>query len=248
MNNQATIEKMQLLRLPGIQAAYQALLQTVAGTDYTNDQFIGHLIEAEWLDRQNRKHKRLLKSAHFRYQAGIESIEYSHKRNLDKTLLHRLSDCSFINRGENIIITGATGTGKSYLASALGQEACLKGYKVLYCNTGKLFSKLRMAGADQSYLKEIAKMEKMDLLILDDFGLQPIDNQNRLILLDIIEDRHNRKSMIITSQIPVGKWHDVINEQTIADAILDRIVHTAHRIEVKGESMRKIKPGGADGA
>ncbi len=239
MNNKATIEKMQQLRLNGMQLAYETILKNPTAQDYTNDEMLSHLIEAEWLDRENRRYNRLLKTAGFRYTAGIETIDYSPSRNLNKNIVGRLADCSFIKRGENLIITGATGTGKSYLTSTLGHQACLKGFRVMYFNTGKLLSKLRMSYADQSYLKEIAKIEKQDLLIIDDFGLQPLDAQNRLALLDIIEDRHIGKSTIIASQLPTGKWHDVIGETTIADAILDRIVHTAHKIELKGESLRK---------
>ena len=243
MNNKATIEKMQQLRLYGMQSAYQSILQNPVAINYTNDELLSHLIEAEWLDRNNRKYNRLVKVAGFRYTAGIETLEYSSARNLNKNQIVRLSDCSFINRGENIIVTGATGTGKSYLVSTLGHQACLMGYKVIYYNITKLFAKLRMAKADQSYLKEILKLEKQDLLIIDDFGLQTLDTENRLSLLEIIEDRHIGKSTIIASQIPTGKWHDIIGEATIADAILDRIVHTAHKIELKGESMRrKNKP------
>ena len=236
-----TLEKMQQLRLYGMQTAYQGMLNNPASQDFTNDELLAHLIEAEWLDRDNRKYNRLLKSAGFRYTAGIETIDYSPSRKLNKNLIARLSDCSFIARNENIIITGATGTGKSYLASALGHTACLKGYKVLYFNTAKLLTKLHAAHADNSYLKETVKIEKHDLLILDDFGLQPLDIPKRLALLDIIEDRHIGKSTLITSQIPTDKWHDIIGETTIADAILDRVVHSAHKIMLEGESLRKAR-------
>ena len=241
MNNNATIEKMQQLRLFGMLSAFQSILKNPATANYTNDELLSHLIEAECLDRDNRKYKRLLKNAGFRYTTGMETIDYNPQRNLNKNQIARLADCSFILRGENIIITGATGTGKSYFVSALGHQACLRGYKVMYYNTAKLLTKLRMAQADQSYLKEITKIEKQDLLILDDFGLKPFDTTNRLALLDIIEDRHIGKATIITSQIPIGDWHNVIGEATIADAILDRIVHVAHKIELEGDTMRKNK-------
>jgi len=140
---------------------------------------------------------------------------------------------------QDIIISGSTGVGKSFLASALGHQCCQYGYKVLYNNCSKLFDRLKMAKADGSYIKEINKIEKLDLLILDDFGMKPMDNNQRLILLEIFEDRHGKKSTIITSQVPVNKWHDVIGEPTIADAILDRLVHSSYRIELEGESMRK---------
>lgn len=151
----------------------------------------------------------------------------------------RLGECTFITRHENILITGSTGIGKSYLASALGNEACTIGYKVTYVNTSKLLSHLKMAKAGGSYIKEIVCLEKQDLLILDDFGLQPFDNNSRSVLMGIIEDRHGKHSTIITSQVPVSHWYDLIGEQTIADAILDRIVHDAHGIELIGEYLRK---------
>ena len=153
----------------------------------------------------------------------------------------RFAECHFINKAENILITGSTGIGKSYIASAIGNQACSLGYKVLYASSDKLFSRLKMAKADGSYIKEIARIEKQDLLIIDDFGMQPFDNGSRGALMEIIEDRHGKRSSIITSQLPVKKWHDTIGEKTVADAILDRIVHDAHRIELAGESLRKRK-------
>jgi DNA replication protein DnaC len=160
---------------------------------------------------------------------------------LNKNQIERLAGCDFIAKGENILISGSTGTGKSYIASAIGHQACLLGYKTLYFNTSKLFSILKMAKGDGSYIKEINRIEKQQLLILDDFGIQPLDALNRSALMEIIEDRHGKTSIIITAQVPVSKWHEVIGETTIADAIMDRIVHGAHRIDLTGESMRKKK-------
>jgi DNA replication protein DnaC len=153
----------------------------------------------------------------------------------------RFAECTYIRKQENILITGSTGIGKSHIATALGHQACTLGFKVYYANMAKLFSKLKMGKADGSYIREISRIERQDLLILDDFGLLPIDNQNRSALMEIIEDRHKKASMIITSQLPVNCWHEIIGEKTIADAILDRIVHDAHRIELKGESLRKTR-------
>jgi DNA replication protein DnaC len=200
---------------------------------------VHHLVQSEWDDRQHRSVQRNLKSAHFRYSASLEQLDYTEERGLDKNQVQRLSTCEFIKKGEDLFITGSTGTGKSYLASAIGQQACLLGLKVLYTNVAKLMSQLKMAKADGAHLKELARIEKQDALILDDFGVQPLDNQSRSLLLDIIEDRHGKRSTIITSQVPVKKWHEVIGEETLADAILDRIVHQSIRIELYGESLRK---------
>jgi len=169
----------------------------------------------------------------------VEQIDFEVDRNLDKNLLNRFAECSFIDKNENILITGPTGIGKSYIASALGNQACMLGYKVFYASTAKLFALLKMAKADGSYIRETARIEKQDLLILDDFGMQPLDTSSRATLMEIMEDRHGKHSTIITSQLPVRQWHDVIGEKTIADAVLDRIVHNAHRIELAGESLRK---------
>lgn len=241
MNTTETMEKMSQMRLRGMKEAYGLHLETDHSGKITNDELVALLIETEYADRQNRKTQRLLKNAKFRYQASVEEIEFNPDRDLDKANTLRLATCDFIKKKENIIITGPTGAGKSYIASALGHQACVSGYKVLYFNISKLFSRLKMLKADGSDIKEIAKIEKHDLLILDDFGLQVMDIDSRLMLLEIIEDRHERKSTIITSQLPVTGWHEVIGDPTIADAILDRIVHNSVRIEIKGGSMRKKK-------
>lgn len=233
------LNKMSSLKLHGMLRTYQSMLDSRQHHDLTHDEFINMLIQSEWEDREYKKVNRHLRLARFRYAASIEEINFTGSRGLDKTQVLRLADGSFIGKKENILITGATGVGKSYLASAFGHQACQLGYRTLYFNTQKLFSKLKMMKADGSYSREIAKVEKYDLLILDDFGLQPLDNTARMILLEIIEDRHGRKSTIIASQLPVGKWYEVIGDSTVADAILDRMVHTAHRLELKGESLRK---------
>jgi DNA replication protein DnaC len=227
------------MKLHGMLRSYQTMLDSNQHHDMTQDELINILIQSEWEERENKKISRHLRLAKFRYGASIEEINFAANRGLDKTKLMRLADTGFITRKENILITGATGVGKSFLASALGHQACMAGYKTLYFNTQKLFSKLKMLKADGSYSREISKIEKYDLLILDDFGLAILDNVARMFMLEIIEDRHGRKSTIISSQLPVAKWYEVIGEGTVADAILDRMVHTAHRIELKGESLRK---------
>lgn len=236
--NTKTLEQMKQLRLYGMHRAFESSL-TPESIDYTSDELIAYLTQSEWDDRQNRKIDRLTKSAHFRYSAVMEAIDYDPSRALDKNHIQRFASCDFIKNKQNILITGSTGAGKSYMASAIGHQACSLGYKVVYYNANKLFALLKTAKADGSYLKLIGKLEKQDLLILDDFGLKALDTINRHALMEIIEDRHGKHSTIIASQLPVEAWHQLIGEQTIADAILDRLVHTAHRIDIKGESMRK---------
>lgn len=238
--NQTTLSKMSTMRFYGMHGAFKTAIETGKTDDYTTDQFVAQLIEAEWDDRHNRRINRNIKNARFRYKASIEKIAYGKERNLDKNKLLRLA-ADFIQRNENILITGSTGVGKSYIATALGYQACIETCRVMYFNSTRLFAKLKMAKADGSYLKELAKIERQELIILEDFGLQPLDNQSRLAMLEIIEDRHGKGSVIITSQLPVSGWYDIIGEKTIADAIMDRLIHQAHRIELRGESMRKKK-------
>jgi DNA replication protein DnaC len=237
--NTNTLDKMRKMKFFGMFRAFKATLETNQLQNYTADELIANMVEAEWDDRQNRRIERGLLNARFRYKASVEDLYYHANRNIDRNQMMRLAECNFINRNENLLITGSTGIGKSYIASALGHQACMLGYRVLYANTPKLFAKLKMAKADASYIKEITKIERQHLLILDDFGIQPFDAQSRQSLMEIIEDRHGKSSMIITSQLPVNKWYEVIGEKTIADAILDRIIHDAHRMELKGESLRK---------
>ncbi len=232
------LTKMKHMRLLGMARAFHLTIESGKNEKFTPDEMIAHLIDSEWDERYNKKLERTLNAARFRYKASIEEVSYDEKR-VDKNQVLRLADCEFIKRSENIIITGSTGIGKSFLASALGHQACSLGYRVLYQHSTKLFGRMKVAKADGSYLKELAKIERQHLLLIDDFGLQPLDAQSRSALMEIIEDRHGKSSTIITSQVPISKWHEIIGEQTIADAILDRIVHDAHRIEMKGESLRK---------
>lgn len=239
MNQTVTIQKLEEMRLSGFSRVYREMLESGMNKDFTIDEVIAHLVQAEWDDRYNRRLDRLIKNAKFRYQASVEQVDYIAKRSLDKVQMLRLSSCEWIKRKQTIIISGSTGLGKSFLASALGHQACQNGYKVYYRNCSKLFDQLKMAKADGSYVSEINRIEKLDLLILDDFGLKPLENNQRLILLELLEDRHGKRSTIITSQLPVQSWYDVIGEPTIADAILDRLVHSSHRIELDGDSLRE---------
>jgi DNA replication protein DnaC len=233
-----TLEKMRQMRLTGMANAFEQTHQSGKNEKYTADEMTTHLIDSEWDDRYNRRLDRTVKMARFRYPASVEQLQFEDGR-LDRNQILRLAEGEYIKRKENIIITGSTGIGKSYLASALGHHACSMGYRVLYQHSTKLFARLKIAKADGTILKELARIEKQHILLIDDFGIQPLDAQSRAILMEIIEDRHGKSSTIITSQVPVTMWHEIIGEQTIADAILDRIVHDAHRIEMNGESMRK---------
>lgn len=239
MNNEATISKMQKMKLHGMLRAFNQSLEAGMMDKFTADELLGHLIDAEWDDRHNRRLERLIKAAKFRYQASLEEIDFKLDRGLDKNLLLRFSSCSWIEKKRDIIITGPTGVGKSFLASALGFQGCMYGFKVIYFNCSKLFSQLRLSKADGTYNKELDRIQKQEVLVLDDFGLHPFDTQSRLSLLEIMEDRHGRGSTVISSQFPVKSWHEIIGEPTIADAICDRIIHSAYRIELKGESVRK---------
>jgi len=239
--NESTLTKMSLMKFYGMHRAFKSALETGSTNDYTLDEFIGYLAQAEWDDRQNRKIERTIKNARFRYKAAVEDIIYDPLRNIDKNNMMRLFECEYIHKAKNLLITGSTGVGKSYLATAFGYQACILGFKVLYFNSARLFARLKMAKADGSYLKELARIQRSQLFILDDFGLQPLDNQSSMMLLEIIEDRQEKHAAIITSQIPVNGWYDIIGEKTVADAILDRLVHDAQRIELQGESMRKSK-------
>lgn len=237
--NEKTVDRLREMKFYGMLRAFQTSFETDTMKNLTSDQMVAHLVEEEWDDRFNRKIERGVHNARFRYKASVEQMYFETDRGMDKNQVTRLAECTFIKKKENILITGSTGIGKSYLACALGQQACMLGYRVVYFSTGKLFSKLKMAKADGSFISEIAKMERQHVLILDDFGIQPLDAQSRAMLMEIIEDRHGKGSTVITSQVPVGQWHEVIGEKTIADAILDRLIHNAHRLELTGESLRK---------
>ena len=237
--NSTTLDKMKRMRLNGMHRAFKTSIDTAKNEKLTADEMTALLVDSEWDDRHNRSIERGLKNARFRYKATIEQLDFTLERSIDKNQIYRLADGEFIHRRENILITGSTGTGKSFLASAIGHQACQLGFKVLYTNANRLFAQLKMAKVDGSAIKELAKIEKQDLLILDDFGIQPFDHASRASLLEVIEDRHGKHSTIITSQLPISKWYDVIGEKTVADAILDRLVHNAQRLELKGESLRR---------
>ena len=245
MNNQATQEKLTQMRLWGMQRAFRGVLEGGIGAKYTADELIGHLVDAEWDERHNRRLARLLKGARFRYQASFEQIDFRRARNLDKNLVLRLSDGSWVQEHRNVIVTGPTGVGKSFLCSAIGHQACLHGFKTRYFNCTKFFPQTRLWVADGSYLKQIDQIARTDVVIFDDFGLQHLDGPARLTLLEVLEDRVGRRSTVFASQLPVASWFQVIGDATIADAICDRLIHHSVRIDLQGESLRK--PAGYSG-
>ena len=239
MNTSATLEQLKDLKLQGMARSYEAILQMPVHQQPEAHMLIAQLSEAERQNRTLYKTQLYLKLSKLRYPALLEELSYSKERNLDKEHILQLADCSFIDRAENILISGATGAGKSFLACALGHQACVMGYKTLYLNLNRFTEKIMVAKLDGSFVKLLNQLERVNLLILDDFGLAPMDQNTRLALLQILEDRYNKKSVIIASQLPIGKWHEYIAEPTLADAIMDRLMANAHRFELKGESLRK---------
>lgn len=240
MLNENTLSKMKEMNLNGMYETFKIQQNLHGNANMTTDQIIALLIDAEYDYKQNKRIAQRLALAKLRYPASIEQVDFTANRTLDKNIFLRLVECNFIKQTENVIITGMTGTGKSYLACVIGHQAALLGFKVLYTNFGKLLTKLKMSKADNSYLKEINRISNFDLLILDDFGLQTMDHCTNISLLEILEDRYGKSSTIISSQIPQENWYDLFENPTIADACLDRIIHNSHKLNLKGDSMRKI--------
>lgn len=241
MNNQETLLQLESLKLKGMAKAYKAFLTLPVQDRSSTEQLVAKMAEEESHHRSQKKTEMYLKTSKLRYNTALENVLCSQERNFTKDQLLALSDCAFINRAENLLIEGLTGTGKSYLACAIGRQACYMGYRVEYYNMNKFVEKIALSKIDGSMLKVIQHIEKNDLVILDDFGLQPLDNNSRLALLQILEGCYERKSVIVTSQLAVKKWYDYIGEPTLADAIMDRITSNANRIELKGPSLRPKK-------
>lgn len=238
---QQTIEKMNLMHMKGMSTAYHEDFNTGLLKDYTIDEYISKLVDTEWEHRQSRKIQNLKRVANFRQQAHPLNIDYTITRNLDKGVMTRLLSLAFIKQSENIIITGLTGTGKSYLAQCIGIKACEMLYRVSYYPMSELSDTIELMQLQGNYSRWIKRLQQSSVLILDDFGLAKINDKTRKTIMDLVDYKYGRSSVIIVSQIPVQNWHELIGESTIADAILDRIVHNAHRIELKGESIRRKK-------
>lgn len=227
------------LRLHGMSRNWKALTETRQVHELSFSEGLELLLQSENDDRKNRRFDRLQKTAQFRYKASTEELLYDPSRGMDKALISQLITGNYIENGESILITGATGCGKSFLASALGHQACAQGFSVTYHSVQKLFVKIKIARADGSIHKLLDKLAKTNLLVLDDFGLSALEHQQQLDFMEIFEDRHAKNATIVVSQLPVASWYDVIGQETIADAILDRLVHSSYRVQLKGDSLRK---------
>lgn len=236
-----TLEHLRNLKLTAMAQALEEQLQQPATFDLSFEERFSLLVMREITDRENRRLQRLLKTARLKQSACLEDIDYRHPRGLDKSLMATLAGGDWIRRGANVHLTGQTGTGKSWLACALGNQACRMGWSVKYERVPRLLENLRIAHADGSFGKRLAQLAKTDLLILDDFGIKPLARGDRHDLLEIIEDRHGARSTLVTSQLPISLWHEYIGEPTVADAVLDRLLQNAFRMELKGESLRRTK-------
>jgi len=240
MLNEPTIEKLKALKLEAMAEAWtrQQSSSEVAGLSF--DERLGLLIDAEWLARENKRLTRLLRDAKLRLGAAcVEDIEYSAKRELDKATIRQLASCRWVQEHHNVLITGATGTGKTYIACALAQQACRKGYRAIYRRASRLFDELTLARADGSYTRLLGKLARADVLVVDDWAMSPIKDQERRDFLEVMEDRYGTRSTIMTSQVPPAKWHEHLGDHNHADAICDRLLHNAHRLMLKGPSRRK---------
>ena len=232
-------DQLKELRFHGIVEALQEQLNQPDIHQLSFDERFALLIERECLVRESRRLATRLRQAKLKMSACLEDIDYQASRGLSKTVMRQLAPCDWISRKQNVLITGPTGTGKTYLACAFANQACRQGFSARYLRLPRLFQALEIAKGDGSYIKLLTSFEKTQLLILDDWGLAPMSELQRRDLLEIMDDRHNQSSTLVTSQLPVNLWHDAIGDLTLGDAILDRLVHNAHRIDMSGESMRK---------
>jgi DNA replication protein DnaC len=236
-----TLEKLVAMKLYGMAEALRRWMEKPKEKELPPADLLGLLADAEWTYRENKKLTARLRNARFRQQACVEDIDYAHPRGLAKAVMLDLSTCRWVGAHQNVIFTGHTGVGKSHLACALGQRACREGHSVAYRRTSRLLDELAQARADGTHFHLLRRLAKTEVLVLDDFGLEVLNAAQRKDLLEVLEDRYGTSSTIITSQLEPKEWHSVIGDETIADAICDRLVHNAHRVKLAGESIRKTK-------
>jgi DNA replication protein DnaC len=241
MLSQQTLEKLYAMKLNGMAEAFKEQLQQPNISELSFEERFGLLVDRQWTWREDRRMKRLLSNAKLKINGCVEDIDFKTPRGIDKSVILRLGDCEWIKNAQNIIITGPTGVGKTYLTCALVNRACRMGFSAFYIRIPKLFQELTIARADGSYPKIMKKLTKTRVLVLDDLGLAPMTAPERRDLLEVIEDRHALSSTIVATQLPIESWHDNIRDPTIADAMLDRLIHNAHKVNLKGESMRKLR-------
>lgn len=234
-----TLDKLHALKLTGMAAALEDQSATPDITDLSFEERLGLLVDREMTERDNRRMSSRLRRAKLRHAAILEDIDYRNSRGLDKGLVQSLASCQWVKEHLNVLITGPTGVGKTWLACALAHKACREGYTAQYVRLTRLLRELTIAKGDGQYSKLLTSLAKVDVLILDDWGLMKLSVENRRDLLEVLEDRHGRRSTIATSQLPIEEWHGIIGDATLADAILDRLVHNAYKINLRGESMRK---------
>lgn len=238
-----TLEKLRSLKLEGFARGLEEQMGNAEMAGLSFEERLGLLVDREVMDRENKRLAGRLHRAKLRQSACLEDIDFRHPRGLDRSLVMSLAGCNWIKEHLNVLLTGATGTGKSYLACALAHRACLEGYSALYARVPRLFGELAVARGDGRYAKMLKSIARVDVLVLDDWGLARLNAEERGDLLEIMEDRYQMRSTIVASQLPVDKWHEVIGDPTIADAVLDRLVNNAYRISLSGESMRrKLSP------
>ena len=239
---QPTLDKLRALKLEAMAQSWTAQQKDAEVSTLAFDERLGLLVDAEWLHRENKRLERCLKEARLKLSSAcVEDIDYPARRDLDRALIRQLATCRWVVEHHNVLITGATGTGKTYIACALAQQACRQGYRAVYRRSSRLFDELALARADGTYGRLLGRIARTDVLVIDDWGLASPTEPERRDLLEIMEDRYATRSTIMTSQLPPTKWHDHLGEPTVADAICDRLLHNAHRIALKGPSRRKEK-------
>ncbi len=240
MLTQPTVDKLKSMRLDALATAWAEQQKDPQFASLGFDERFGMLVDAEWIGRENKRIDRSLKEAKLKLGAAcIEDIDYPARRELDKASIKQLATCRWVHEHLNVVVTGATGTGKTYLACALAQQACRKGYRALYRRATRLSDELVLARADGTHAQALKRLARVDVLVIDDWGLAPLKDQDRRDLYEILDDRYGSRSTIMTSQLPPAKWHDYVGDPMVADAVCDRILHNAHRIVLKGPSRRK---------